>query len=111
MGYIEELAARDAARQEQNRVKAAEASRVLNQGAPGLAMMSVGYTQDGLSDRDAMMLAQQQGIRDRAYNRDLEAMRNAKVTNGVIDPRYWEAAQRASDYEMVAPSLAERFRQ
>ena len=69
MGYIEELAARDAARQEQNRVKAAEASRVLNQGAPGLAMMSVGYTQEGLSDRDAMMLAQQQGIRDKEIGR------------------------------------------
>lgn len=102
MGYIEELAAREAARQEANRGKQFEASRVLNQGNPGLAAMSVnGYSQDGLSDRDSMMMAQQNAIKERAYLRDLEAMRNAKVNNSKIDPSYWDAAQRSSDYELA----------
>lgn len=57
MGYIEELAARDAARQEQNRVKAAEASRVLNQGASGLAQTVADPYVSGISQEDMYKLA------------------------------------------------------
>lgn len=57
MGYIEELAARDAARQEQNRVKAAEASRVLNQGTPGLAGIVADPYVNGISQKDIYRLA------------------------------------------------------
>lgn len=106
MGYVEDLAAKEVARQENNRMRAAEAARVLNQGNPGLASMAAqGYSQEGLSDRDAMALAQQKAIQEAAYARAVEAMKNSKVTNGKIDPAYWEAAQKASDYELGLSGL------
>lgn len=106
MGYLEDLAAREAAMQEENRMRAAQTARIMNQGNPGLAGTAIqGYSQEGLSDRDAMALAQQKAIQDAAYARAVEAMRNFKVTNGKIDPAYWEAAQKASDYELGLSGL------
>ena len=61
MGYIEELAAKEAARQEIGRVKQAEAARVLDQGQVGLARVMADQYAGGLSQEDAykLQLAQQ----------------------------------------------------
>ena len=69
MGYIEELAAKEANRQETNRVRAVQAAQVMNSN-PGLAdvaRVQQGYQPNGLSDRDAMAVAQQNAIAQRAY--------------------------------------------
>ena len=69
MGYIEELAAREAARQNENRAKQAEAAGVLNMNA-GLAASvrpSQGYQANGLTDREANEVAQREAIAKRAY--------------------------------------------
>lgn len=69
MGYIEELAAKEANRQETNRARAVQAAQVMNSN-PGLAdvaRVQQGYQPNGLSDRDAMAVAQQNAIAQRAY--------------------------------------------
>lgn len=57
MGYIEELAAREAARQEVGRAKQAEAARILNQGTPGLAQTVADPYVSGISQEDMYKLA------------------------------------------------------
>lgn len=69
MGYIEDLAAKEAARQSANRTKQVEAANILNSNV-GLAdsvRPAQGYKADGLSDRDAMAIAQQNAIMQKAY--------------------------------------------
>ena len=69
MGYIEELAAKEANRQETNRARAVQAAQVMNSN-PGLAdvaRVQQGYQPNGLSDMDAMAVAQQNAIAQRAY--------------------------------------------
>lgn len=107
--YIDKLAAQEAARQYNNQIKQAEMARVMNQGQGGLydrAIAPMDYN-EGMSaeDRYKMELAMraQQANEQRAraqYAQDNATMQGANVTNGRIDPAYWEAAQRASDYEM-----------
>ncbi len=69
MGYIEELAAREAARQNENRAKQAEAAKVLdmNAGLAGSVRPSQGYQANGLTDREANELAQRNAIAQKAY--------------------------------------------
>jgi len=69
MGYIEDKAAAEVARQETNRARAVQAANVLNSN-PGLAdvaRVQQGYQPNGLSDRDAMAVAQQNAIMQKAY--------------------------------------------
>ena len=87
--------------------KRAEMARVMNQTPAqpqGLAAL-VGYSDGSLEDAYRARLGQQ--AQDNNYQRNLELMRNAKVSDGKIDPSYWDAAQKASDYEL-ANGLAER---
>lgn len=101
MGYIEDRAA-EGQRQAFEAAKRAEIAKVMNQGVPaGLASMRADNYQDGISAEDAYRLQQAQAAKDINYQRALEKMRNAQVTNGKIDPSYWDAAQRASDYEIL----------
>ena len=100
MGYIEELAAREAARQEIGRAKQAEAARVLDQGQVGLARVMADPYAGGLSQEDAYKLQLVQQAQDANYAKAVAAMRGAPVTNGQIAPEYWNAAQKASDYEL-----------
>lgn len=76
MGYIEDLAAREAARQEASRIRQAEAAKVLNQGT-GLGLAARGYTPEGLGvvdDRSAQALTAQQ-VADRVnYAKALEGL-------------------------------------
>ena len=69
MGYIEELAAKEANRQETNRARAVQAAQVMNSnsGLADVARVQQGYQPNGLSDRDAMVVAQQNAIAQRAY--------------------------------------------
>lgn len=69
MGYIEELAAKEANRQETNRARAVQAAQVMNSnsGLADVARVQQGYQPNGLSDRDAMAVAQQNAIAQRAY--------------------------------------------
>lgn len=107
--YIDKLAAQEAARQYNNQMRLAEMAKVMNQGQSGLydrAIAPMDYS-EGMSAEDQykMELAMRaQQLKDQLarqrYAKDLEVMRNANVQNGKIDPAYWEAAQRASDYEM-----------
>lgn len=109
MGYIEDLANREKARQEANALRNAEASRVLNQGTPsvGLAgMMAEPYAR-GMSAEDEYKLALAKKAQEDNYRRANEAMKNAPVSGGVVDPNYWPAAQKASEYELRG--LADRF--
>ena len=71
MGYIEELAAKEANRQEANRARAVQAAQVMNQnvGLADVARAQQGYQPNGLSDRDAMIVAQQNTIMQKAYER------------------------------------------
>lgn len=81
----------------------AEAGRVLNQGTPtpnGLAGLRAEAYAEGLSPEDAYRISQVKAAQDANYDRAVEQMRNAQITNGKIDPVYWEAAQKASDYEL-----------
>lgn len=64
MGYIEELAAREAARQEIGRAKQAEAARVLDQGQVGLARVMADPYAGGLSQEDAYKLQLVQKARE-----------------------------------------------
>ena len=69
MGFIEDKAALELARQENNRAKAAEAAAVLNMN-PGLAGVigkSAGYQANGLTDQEANAIAQSNAIKQRAY--------------------------------------------
>ena len=99
MGYIEELAAREAARQKVNAAKQAEMARVMNQGQVGLAATVAEPYVSGISQEDAYKLALARQAALNNYNKDVATMRGATVTNGQIAPEYWSAAQRASDYE------------
>ena len=101
MGYVEDLAAREAARQNVEAAKKAEMGRMMNQGEVGLAgnVAKMPYV-PGMSQEDAYKLAMAQKAEEASYLRNQELMRNAPVRNGVIDPSYWEAAQKASNYEM-----------
>ena len=69
MGYIEELAAKEANRQETNRARAVQAAQVMNSnsGLADVARVQQGYQPNGLSDRDAMAVAQQNAIARREY--------------------------------------------
>ena len=69
MGYIEELAAKEANRQEVNRARAVQAAQVMNSnsGLADVARVQQGYQPNGLSDRDVMAVAQQNAIAQRAY--------------------------------------------
>lgn len=100
MGYIEDRKA-EGERQAFEAAKKAEIARVLNQGEPGLASRSAEPYVSGISQEDAYKLALARQAAAKNYNRDLEGMRTAPVVNGKIDPRYWEMAQRASDYELA----------
>ena len=69
MGYIEDKASQEVARQENSRAKAAEAAAVLNMN-PGLAGVigkSAGYQTNGLTDQEANAIAQSNAIKQRAY--------------------------------------------
>lgn len=69
MGYIEDKASQEVARQENSRAKAAEAAAVLNMN-PGLAGIignSAGYQTNGLTDQEANAIAQSNMIKQRAY--------------------------------------------
>ena len=57
MGYIEDMAAKEAARQEVGRAKQAEAARILNQGTPGLAQAVADPYVSGISQEDMYKLA------------------------------------------------------
>ena len=69
MGFIEDKAALELARQENNRAKAAEAAAVLNMnpGLAGLVGNSAGYQANGLTDQEANAIAQSNAIKQRAY--------------------------------------------
>ena len=101
MGYIEDLAAKEATRRDMEAAKKVEAARVLNQGDVGLAGMAtqVPY-ESGISSEDAYKLALMQQAKDAEYARAQQAMRTAPVGNGRVDPAYWDAAQKASNYEL-----------
>lgn len=69
MGFIEDKAALELARQENNRAKAAQAAAVLNMN-PGLAGVigtSAGYQTNGLTDQEANAIAQSESIKQRAF--------------------------------------------
>ena len=69
MGYIEDKAAAELARQETNRARAVQAAQVMNQnvGLADVARVQQGYQPNGLNDRDAMAVAQQNAIMQKAY--------------------------------------------
>ena len=69
MGFIEDKAALELARQENNRAKAAEAAAVLNMnsGLAGIIGKSAGYQANGLTDQEANAIAQSNAIKQRAY--------------------------------------------
>ena len=76
MGYIEDLAAREATRQDANRVRQVDAARVLNQGT-GLGLAARGYTPEGLGvvdDRSAQALTAQQVADKVNYAKALEGL-------------------------------------
>ena len=54
----------------------------------------------GISAEDAYKLQLVQQAQDANYAKAVAAMRGASVTNGQIAPEYWNAAQKASDYEL-----------
>lgn len=93
MGFIEDKAALEFARQENNRAKAAEAAAVLNMN-PGLAGVigkSAGYQSNGLTDQEANVIAQSNAIKQRAfeavaadtYNKSKAYAQNLPTDNGV----------------------------
>ena len=69
MGFIEDKAALELARQENNRAKAAEAAAVLNMnsGLAGVIGKSAGYQTNGLTDQEANAIAQSNAIKQREY--------------------------------------------
>lgn len=71
MGYIEDKAAQEVARQENARAKAAEAASVLNMnpGLAGLVGKSAGYQTNGLTDQEANAVAQANSIKQREFER------------------------------------------
>ena len=104
MDYARNRAA-EAARQEYENAQRAKMAQVMNQGTPGLAQSVAQPYVSGISQEDAYKLALAKQVAANNYNRDLEGMKAAPVTNGKIDPSYWDMAQRASDYE-IANGLA-----
>ena len=71
MGYIEDKASQEVARQENSRAKAAEAAAVLNMnpGLAGLVGKAAGYQSNGLTDQEANALAQANAIKQREFER------------------------------------------
>lgn len=124
MGYIEELAAREAARQEANRGKQFEAGRVLNQGNPGLAAMAVDpYVRDlSLEDEYKLELAKRaEELKAKAAYDKLAANRLNASKQYVEDsktlkrtgwdtPEGYEAIVRSEAFEdKVDPGLAAKW--
>ena len=108
MGYIEELAAREAARQNENRVKQAEAARVLDMNA-GLAASvrpNQGYQANGLTDREANEVAQREALVQKAYEK-VWAENYAKSNQYVNDKReaeqFGDRAGPDGKYTLVTP--------
>ena len=100
MGYIEELAAKEANRQEANRARAVQAAQVMNQnvGLADIARAQQGYQPNGLSDVEANAIAQRSAIAQRAYER-AAAEQYARSKEGanqpIVDPGL--AAKYAAD--------------
>ena len=92
MGFLETLSA----------MTGATGNKEFNQnvGLADKARVTQGYQTNGLTDREANELAQRNLIAQRAYEANLKAMQNAPVVDGKITPAYWDAAQKASNYEM-----------
>ena len=69
MGFVEDKAALELARQENNRAKAAEAAAVLNMnsGLAGIIGKSAGYQANGLTDQEANAISQAELIKQRAF--------------------------------------------
>lgn len=61
----------------------------------------------GISAEDAYKLQLANEAAAKSYGRNVETMQSAPVSNGQIAPTYWDAAQKASDYELMR-GLAER---
>lgn len=74
----------------------------MNQGTPsvGLAGVMAEPYNRGVSAEDLYKMEMVKRAQEANYQRALEEMRGAKVTDGKIDPAYWDAAQKASDYEL-----------
>ncbi len=73
------------------------------------ARMQGGYMpMEGESDREANERVQRQAIADRMYDRDNRVMREAEIVDGRAPAEYWDAAQRASEYEQRG--LADMYR-
>lgn len=100
MGYIEDLAAKEAARQELNRAKQVEASKVLNvnSGLADVARVQQGYQPNGLNDVDANAVAQRNALMQKAYEQaaaEQYARSREGVGQGIVDPGL--AAKYAAD--------------
>ena len=55
----------------------------------------------GISEQDAYKLELARRAQEANYLKNQQIMQNAAVNReNVIDPRYWDAAQKASDYEL-----------
>lgn len=82
--------------------KIAPASKELNMNANkvGLAARNVDPYVSGISPEDAYKLQLAERAAQNNYERNLGTMQNAQVRDGVIDPKYWDAADKASQYEM-----------
>ena len=92
MGYIEDLAAKEAARRGMEAAKKVEAARVLNQGDVGLAGMAAQVPYGaGISVEDAQRLAiaqQAQKINEQKAIQDMIAKnRNYNATNAALAER------------------------
>ena len=127
MGFIEDKAALEFARQENNRAKAAEAAAVLNMnsGLAGLVGKSAGYQSNGLTDQEANAISQAELIKQRAfeaaaaaqYAKSKEYIGNVKGARGYESLKNYvpfdaeEAAYQARDLnEMVGQkSAAEQY--
>ena len=92
MGYIEDLAAKEAARRDMEAAKKVEAARVLNQGDLGLAGMATQVPYGaGISVEDAQRLAiaqQAQKVNEQKAIQDMIAKnRNYNATNAALAER------------------------
>lgn len=66
----------------------------------GLAGLRAEPYASGISAEDAYKLELINNAKQANYERALGQMKTAPVSNGTIDPRYWDAAQKASDIEL-----------
>lgn len=99
MGYIEDMAAKEAARQDVARAKQAEAARVLDQGQAGLARTVADPYVNGMSQEDMYKLALAKQAQDantykaamdmiaknRDYNQAKQAVDNAPVRYETVE--------------------------